>query len=193
METSKPGELVEPATFPPSLIGSHAHLCDFGILVDSGTTVPVKLQSLPEFCAPELFHGFAPSFSSDVWSYMVVFMCLYSGGFHPPFTGIYPTHKMESIIQRLGPLPAHWKGRWDAPDHGQAIEDSWYDQDRKQEPIDTFSAYLDQHRPDISSVEKTHVISLIAKVFCHLPEDRLSASQLADDPDFKSLMQFYGN
>lgn len=121
VETSKPGELVEPATFPPNLIGSHAHLCDFGILVDSGTAVPVKLQSPPEFCAPELFHGFEPSFFSDEWSYMVVFMYLYSGGFHPPFPGAYHANKMQSIIQRLGPLPAHWKDRWDAPDHGEPI------------------------------------------------------------------------
>ncbi|KAG8162953.1 hypothetical protein KVR01_007431 [Diaporthe batatas] len=191
VETSKPGELVEPATFPASLVGSHAHLCDFGILVDSGTAVPVKLQSPPEFCAPELFHGFEPSFSSDIWSYMVVFMYLYSGGFHPLFPGLYPAHKMQSIIERLGPLPAHWKGRWDAPEYGQPIEGSWYDQDREMQPTNTFSAFLDQHRPDISAVEKACALSLIAKVFCHLPEDRLTASQLADDPDFKRLMQFY--
>lgn len=72
------GELVAPATFPPEILSSNVYLCDFGILVQAGTSVPNKLQSPPGYCAPELFHDFEPSFASDMWSYMVVFLHLYT-------------------------------------------------------------------------------------------------------------------
>lgn len=70
------GELVAPAKFPPALIGSDAYLCDFGIPVPAGTSVSNTLQSQPIYCAPELFHNMDPSFASDVWSYMVLFLHL---------------------------------------------------------------------------------------------------------------------
>lgn len=37
------GELVTPAEFPLDILGSDAYLCDFGILVKAGTSVPNKL------------------------------------------------------------------------------------------------------------------------------------------------------
>lgn len=37
------GELVVPATFPPTLIGSDVYFCDFGIFVPAGTLMTNKL------------------------------------------------------------------------------------------------------------------------------------------------------
>ncbi|KAL1856836.1 hypothetical protein Daus18300_010599 [Diaporthe australafricana] len=50
------GEIVAPAEFPLRVLGSDAYLCDFGILVKAGTSVPNKLQSPAGYCAPKLFH-----------------------------------------------------------------------------------------------------------------------------------------
>lgn len=68
------GELVAPANFPSKILSSDIYLCDFGILIEAGTSVPNKLQSPPGYCVPELFHNFEPSFASDIRSYMVVFL-----------------------------------------------------------------------------------------------------------------------
>ncbi|KAI3398937.1 hypothetical protein diail_8260 [Diaporthe ilicicola] len=103
------GELVAPATFPPALVGSDAYLCDFGILVPAGTSVPNKLQLQLGYCAPELFHNMEPSFASDVWSYMVLFLYLYTERLvfevGPGFTGV-----LNSVVGGVGLLPQEWKG-----------------------------------------------------------------------------------
>lgn len=182
------GELVAPAKFPPGILGSDAHLCDFGILVEAGTSVPDKLQSQPRYCAPELFHDMEPSFASDMWSYMVVFLYLYAGNLPfalgPGFTGV-----LGSILDVVGLLPQEWKGLYDAHDKANAKE-SWYGQGSQ--PKSMLSAFLDKHRPDITEGEKALVLSVIRQVFRPRPEDRVTASELLGNKDFKALMSIYG-
>ncbi|POS71677.1 CMGC protein kinase [Diaporthe helianthi] len=63
------GELVAPAKFLARIISSNAYLsCNFGILVKAGTAVVNKGCSTTS----------NPSFASDMWSYMVVFLHLYA-------------------------------------------------------------------------------------------------------------------
>lgn len=182
------GELVAPANFPPEILGSDAHLCDFGILVEAGTSVSDKLQSQPRYCAPELFHDIEPSFASDMWSYMVVFLYLYAGylpfALGPGFAGV-----LGSIVDVVGLLPQEWKGLYDAHDKANAKE-SWYGQGSQTKSM--FNAFLDKHRPDITAGEKALVLSVIRQVFRPRPEDRVTASELLGNKDFKALMSIYG-
>lgn len=181
------GELVAPAMFPLSSLGPDVYLCDFGILVEAGTSVPNKLQSPAEYCAPELFHDIEPSFASDMWSYMVVFLYLYTG--HPVFTGRQFAGKVGSIVELVGLLPLEWKGCYDAFDKEESKE-SWYGQGSQS--MSMFSAFLDQHRPDISPNEKVLALSVIRQVFRTRPKDRVGASELLENKNFKALMSIYG-
>lgn len=102
------GELVAPAEFPLGILGFDAYLCDFGILVKAGTSVPNKLQSPKQYYAPELFHIIEPSFASDMWSYMAVFLYLYTEA--EIFTGRGFAGTVGSIVQHGGVRPSEWKG-----------------------------------------------------------------------------------
>lgn len=94
------------------------------------------------------------------------------------------------MVERSGALPAEWKGKYDE-DYGKA-ENSWYDQNRRSKLRHTFSDFLDERRPSICKAEKAYVLAVIGKVLQPLPEQRLTASQLLQDADFKGLMSFYG-
>lgn len=147
------GELVAPAEFPPEILGSNAYLCDFGILVKAGTPVTNKLQSPPDYCAPELFHNIEPSFASDMWSYMAVFLYLYTET--TIFNGRGFAGRVGSVVKHMGGLPSEWLGRYELYDK-EEVEASWYGQGSKDKDANALSAFLDRRRPDISAKEKTH-------------------------------------
>lgn len=181
------GELVAPASFPPEILGSDAFLCDFGILIQAGTSVPNKLQSPPGYCAPELFHNIEPSFASDMWSFMVVFLYLYTE--HPVFTGWGFAGIVSSIVKHIGALPIEWKGCYNAYDK-EEVQESWYSQGLQSG--DTFDAFLDKYRPDINADEKALLLSVIQQVFRPRPEDRATAYEILSSEDFQALMDIYG-
>lgn len=181
------GELVSPANFPSEILSSDIYLCDFGIMIESGTSVPNKLQSPPGYCAPELFHNFEPSFASDMWSYVVVFLHLYIE--YPVFYGPGFAGKLGSIVDRVGKLPLEWKGFYNAPDKDE-VQGSWYGS--RPQWKDFLSGFLDQRRPDISAREKALVLSVVRQVFRLRPEERIGAAELLENEDFKALMSLYG-
>ena len=113
-----------------------------------------------------------------MWSYVCVFLNLYLARFEPFARSIY------GHATTLRPLPAHWKGLVKAEEH-------LYDQDRKADTEGTFNRYIDKFVPNASPAEKAHVISIVLKVLRYCPEDRLTATQLLQDPSFKALMEMY--
>lgn len=179
------GELVALTKFPLDILSPDTYLCDFGILVEAGTSVPNKLQSPAGYCAPELFHDFEPSFASDMWSYMVVFLYLYTE--YPAFPGWGFAGDVDSIVERVGVLPLEWKGRYI---NKETVQESWYEDASQWKDI--FSALLDQHRPDISAKEKGLALSVIRQVFRMKPKDPVRASDLLGNGDFEALMSIYG-
>lgn len=129
-----------------------------------------------------------PSFASDVWSYLVLFLHLYTEesvfAIGPGFAGV-----LNSIVDRVGLLPQEWKGQYDAYDEAKA-KASWYGSELPAKDI--LSDFLDKHQPDISSAEKALVLSIIRQVFHPRPEDRVTAVELLENEEFKSLMSIYG-
>jgi serine/threonine protein kinase len=63
------------------LITDTVYLGDFGLATKAGTDIRHKMPSPLDiiFQAPERFHNVNPSFASDVWSYMCIFIELYLG------------------------------------------------------------------------------------------------------------------
>ena len=51
---------------------------------------------------------------------------------------------------------------------------------------------IERFRPDIDQAERELVYSILKKVFVYHPEERLTATQLLQDPSFKAIMDRYG-
>lgn len=86
-----------------------------------------------------------------------------------------------------GPLPEQWKGLYTHPKG----RDSWYDQDKKPDHS-KLAKTIAYYRPDVDPSERELVLSIMLKVFTRIPEERLSATQLLQDPSFRTLMEKYG-
>lgn len=89
-------------------------------------------------------------------------------------------------------LPLEWKGRYNASSTTESVKASWYGDSSQHGSKDRVSEFLDKHRPDIGAEEKALVLSVIRQVFRLKPEDRILASDLLEDEDFKGLMRLYG-
>ncbi|KAI1425064.1 kinase-like protein [Xylaria sp. FL1777] len=184
------GELVEPIQIPESMLQPKLHLGDFGHSLIYGTTPKNPLQLPLLFCAPERFHGENPSFASDMWSFTCVFAQLYLGVEITYGDGL---GFVSRLVGALGPFPAHWRGSY--PDNKGY--DWWYDQTgqmpRSHHPSDleTLEHRIDRCRPEISPRERELVLEVFRKGFEYIPEKRITAAQLLEDPSFNALMAYY--
>ncbi|KAN0077861.1 Protein kinase-like domain containing protein [Elaphomyces granulatus] len=180
------GELVGPLTFPKRLITDAVYLGGFRLATEAGTEVKDKVP-LPlniRYYAPERFHNINPSFASDMWSYMCLFLDLYLGCV--PWSRNSHVPMITAMVRTLGPLPEKWKGCYNS---WGASGSWWYDQRRR--PDLTFESVIKQKRPEISEVERNHIVSIVSKVFCYSPDDRPTATQLLQDPSFQAVMEIY--
>jgi hypothetical protein len=105
-----------------------------------------------------------------------------------PFSGSGAPTVMTSIVARLGPLPQHWKGLYNA---GEG-EDLWYDQHQPQVRADPLHSFIDSLRPEMGRVERDITCLVLGRGFCYFPESRLSAAQLIEDVSFRTLLSLYG-
>jgi serine/threonine protein kinase len=182
----KRGELVRPLKVPKSLITDAVYLGDFRMATEAGTKVKHKASSPADirYYAPERFHNESPSFASDMWSYMCLFSDLYLT--YVPWSSSCHGTLISDMVRILGPLPKKWKGcynSWGLSEHW------WYDQCRR--PDQTLESIVKRTRPDVGEVERNHVVSIMSKVFCYSPDDRLTATQLLQDPSFQAVMEIY--
>jgi hypothetical protein len=58
-------------------------------------------------------------------------------------------------------------------------------------PRQSLESIVKQERPEVSSVERDHLVKFMSKGFCYSPDDRLSATQLLQDPSFQAVMEIY--
>jgi serine/threonine protein kinase len=184
--TWRQGELVKPMEVPESLLTEKIYLSDFGMAIKAGTEVKHKVHSPVKYRAPELFHNANPSFASDMWSYMCLFVELYFGV--SAIHGNGSVSLVSYVVNVLGPLPKQWKGRYNG---GGTSDDSWYDQSRKLRPFLSLEAFFDYARPETSPTERNLVLSIMSQGFHYLPERRITATQLLQDSSFKALMDIY--
>jgi serine/threonine protein kinase len=201
------GELVKPANFPLRLLTDQVYIGDFGLAAKAGLTDQVYIgdfglaskagtdvshNKIPSFLhlnsyAPEIFHDMKPSFASDMWSYMSLFSELYLG--FVPWGSAQYSLMVDKMVKVLGPLPRDWKGRCS---HITTLADnSWYDQRRKPVREKTLESILKTELPELSSVERKHVLKIMSQVFCYIPNKRPSATQLLRDPSFQAIMEIH--
>jgi hypothetical protein len=179
------GELVKTAKVPKSLLTETIYLSDFGMAFKAGTKIERTVLSPTLFRAPELFHNVDPSFASDMWSYMCLFSELYFNWV--PWQHPWRFAMLNKMVKILGPMPEQWKGDY----LGGEYDNSWYDQSTTSDLRSTIERLIQRERPEASPTERIHVLSVMSKVFCYRPEDRLTAPQLLRDASFKALMEIY--
>jgi len=181
------GELVRPLEVPKSLITDAVYLGGFRLATEAGTEVKDKVP-LPlniRYYAPERFHNINPSFASDMWSYMCLFSQLYLNCV--PWQCPLRFMMLSCMVEVLGPMPEQWKGHYVCGE----CNNSWYDQSITSDPRSALERLIQKERPETSPTERNHVLSLMSRVFCYCPEDRLTATQLLQDASFKALMEIY--
>jgi hypothetical protein len=165
--------------------------CDFGLSIKSGTLAENTVQYPLLFCALERLYGMNPSFASDMWSFTYIFAKLYLGV--EVIWGNGPS-MISRIVGTLGPLPEHWRGFYG---DGTTANDWRYDQSGQMPLSDILGGYktlehkVDRLRPDICRDEREHVLSVMYKGFCYVPEHRITAAQLLEGPSFNALMSYY--
>jgi serine/threonine protein kinase len=186
------GELVKRLEVPKSLITDMVYLGDFGLATKAGTDVRHRMLSHLNivFYAPERFHNENPSFASDMWSYMCISIELYLG--IVPWVDNNYSWMITKMVSVLGPLPKQWKGCYNSyVTTFSTYDNSWYDQRRKPNPKYTLETLIKRERPEVSSVELNHLLNIMSKGFSYSPEDRLSATELLQDPSFQAVMEIH--
>lgn len=94
-----------------------------------------------------------------------------------------------SWVKSLGAMPEQWKGRFWWP---EVADNAWYDHTKTvSNPERHLAARIAKMRPVTSQAERELVLSVMLKVFCYLPERRITAEQLLQNPWFRALMEIY--
>lgn len=171
---------------PLDLLGSKLYLGDVGLTIKDGTSVRTKEQAPYYFCTPERLHGEDPSRASDMWSYMCLFSALYLG--YNVFYGNGGASTAFSWVEQLGATPIQWKGRFWYP---KDVKDAWYDPTTTPDPERDIAARIARMRHDTNQAERELILSIMCKAFCYLPERRITAEQLLQDPSFRAIMDIY--
>ncbi|OJI86614.1 hypothetical protein ASPTUDRAFT_53779 [Aspergillus tubingensis CBS 134.48] len=182
----KEGELVGPAKIPPSLQTQKFYLGDFGLAKKLSDSVTPRGYPPLQYCSPDRLHRQDPSPACDMWSYMILFSELYLG--NVPFSTFFNGGIIGGFVLSLGPLPEEWKGSYTHPES----RDSWYDQNQTPDPKWTLESRIASLRPDADPVERSHVLSIMSRVFTYDPAKRLTATQLLRDPSFRAIMENHG-
>ena len=186
LRTWKEGELVRPVKVPESLVTDKIYLGDFGHSIMAGTSVKCQVQSPAGYCAPERFHNVDPSYASDMWSYMCLFVELYLE--YPLFISSGSVSQVSDLVRVLGPLPEHWKGSFTFAD---ASLDWWYDLSRGPDPVISLPAIITHRRPKMGQTEQNYLLSVMAKGFCYDYNQRITADELLQDASFKFLLKMH--
>jgi serine/threonine protein kinase len=181
----KEGELVMPMKVPMNLLTETFYLGDFDSAFKAGTEIKRLSISPAPYCAPERLHGVDPSFGGDMWAYMYLFAELYLG--IGPWKYKHCPWAINQMVHVLGPMPEQWKDHY-----MRKGNDKWYGQSEMADPSSGLEQCIKRCRPDTSPTEQSHALSIMSKVFFYFPEDRLTATQLLQDPSFKALMEIYG-
>jgi hypothetical protein len=86
------------------------------------------------------------------------------------------------------PMPEQWKGIFWLP---KEVNDAWYDHTTTPDPERDFAYRIARMRPETSQAERELVLSAMHKAFCYLPERRITAEQLLQDPSFRAIIEIY--
>lgn len=188
-----PKYVVQRPTFP-SLVNTPNQLNTVRI-VDFGEAFPVdqprKTLGVPVglgYFPPELCFGYQASAASDVWELAcLIFQTL---GTTAPFPCFFPIFEIliGTAVPILGPLPGHWRGRFDHEMYGHSEDGEMKDADKEEvewwwdEAMHTKSIRGRMEAniaPRLSPEAVEFLAGLLGDMLVFEPEKRVSASEVA--------------
>ncbi|EGX93717.1 protein kinase, putative [Cordyceps militaris CM01] len=143
---------------------------------------PPRWLGVPiDFFPAELCFGHLPSMKSDVWQLACVLFQIHTKQLLFP-TGfrIYEI-LISTITSYLGPIPQHWRGKFDFNDYGyhepgqeQDTTDieAWFE-DKSSEK--TMESRLVQKATHLSTRQRKYLVQLLSEMVAYEPAERLSA------------------
>lgn len=188
-----PKYMVQRPTFP-SLVNTSNQLNTVRI-VDFGEAFPVdqprNTLGVPVgqgYFPPELCFGYQASAASDIWELAcLIFQTL---GTTAPFPCFFPIFEIliGTAVPILGPLPGHWRGRFDHDRYGHSEDGKMKDADKEEvewwwdEAMHTKSIHGRMEAkiaPQFSPEAVEFLAGLLGDVLVFEPEKRISASEVA--------------
>ncbi|KAM4057490.1 kinase [Hirsutella rhossiliensis] len=158
---------------------------------------PSSLGVPIDFFPPELCFGHLPSTKSDIWQLACILYQIISGEFLFP-TGFRIFEILVStIVSYLGPIPQHWKGRFNFNEYGyyepgrglNTTElECWFEDKRSQKTIES---RLAQKAAYLSTRQRKEYVRLLLDMVAYEPEVRVSAVNVTRR--LRSITLFDGN
>ncbi|KAG8158231.1 hypothetical protein KVR01_011992 [Diaporthe batatas] len=147
--------------------------------------VPVGLGYFP----PELCFGYAASPGSDMWMLAsLMYQALGTAALFPCFFPIFEI-LVGTAMPILGPLPDHWRGRFDYDKYGYREPESgelknpervnpgwWWDEAKHNKSIR--GRMESDLAPRFSSAQLDFLAALLGDMVCFEPEKRISAAEV---------------
>lgn len=161
---------------------TQVRIIDFGqsFFVDH----PPKSLGVPiDFFPPEVCFGYLPSTQSDIWQLACILYQINSKELlFPTFFRIFEI-LVGTIIDNIGPIPQHWKGRFHFDEYGyvepgqevdtSAPEPEWWFEEKSSEK--TIGGRLARQAAHLSTQQRDDFVRLILDMVVYEPAARVSA------------------
>lgn len=147
----------------------------FGVPVDQG------------YFPPELYFGYPASAASDIWELArLVYQTLGNPSLFPCFFPIFEV-LVGTAVPILGPLPAHWRGRFDHDRYGYREDGElqnaekedpewWWDEAKHDKSV---RGQMGRHlAPQFSPEQLDFLADLLGDMLVFEPEKRISAAEV---------------
>ncbi|KAI1176560.1 kinase domain-containing protein [Nemania sp. FL0916] len=186
ISSHRPRQLVERAAVSglDYSLFTRIRIVDFGqafFVNDPPPSLGIPIDCFP----PELCFGYLPSKSSDIWDLACV---IYQVHCH---SLLFPTGfrvfeiLIGTIVGYLGPLPQHWKGRFDFDKLGywepgkvkKEVEPVWWFEDKTSEK--SIVSRLSTDAPHLTSYQQEELIRILHGMLVYEPNNRTSAEDVA--------------
>ncbi len=180
-----PKQLVERA----SLSGLDYSLLRTVQVVDLGqaffTNHPPSSLGIPvDFFPPELCFGYLPSEKSDIWHLACIIYKVHCTPYL--FFTFFPIFEIliGTIVSHVGPLPQHWKGRFNYDKYGYQEPERepdtteppyWYDD---KPPKNSINSRLSKDALHLTASQREEYVRLFHDMLAYEPEKRISAKDV---------------
>lgn len=145
---------------------------------------PPSLGVPIDFFPPELCSGYLPSAQSDVWQLACVLYQIHTKKVLFPTVFRIFEILIGTIVNYLGPIPQHWKGKFNFDEYGycepgQVQETTepewWFEEKRSDKTIDSRIAKDALH---LSTRQREEFVRLVYDMVAYEPEKRLSVVEV---------------
>lgn len=180
-----PKKIVAAASFSGFNFGSaslpRVQIIDFGVAFHTNRPPPT-LGCPMQFFPPELLFGYQASDKSDIWQLAAIIFYVYTGCYM--FQVGFPifAHLIAFIIKFHGPLPSHWRDRYDWSRDAKPgkpvkklVEPSWWFDGTKS--TESFDNRVAEEATSLPAPQRVELAKLLRDMVAWEPSSRISAAE----------------